>query len=104
VEHWDGTTWSVVASPNPKGGLGATLASVSQYAGAPDVWAVGEYQLNSGRERTLIEHWDGSGWAIVPSPNLKGQESALDGVSATSPGNAWATGTSETKAGAASGL
>lgn len=103
VEHWDGSTWAVVKSPNPRAGLGSTLASVT--AAAPDdVWSVGESQLKSGRERTLIEHWDGATWSVVPSPNVAGQESFLDGVSATSRRNAWATGSSQTQEGASHAL
>jgi hypothetical protein len=34
-----------------------------------DVWAVGDYYCSNGYpSRTLIEHWDGTQWSVVPSP------------------------------------
>jgi hypothetical protein len=62
VEHWDGTSWSVVPSPNPNpqgnNGLG-TVAAVS----ASDVWAAG-HQLQG----PFTEHWDGTSWSIAATP------------------------------------
>ena len=40
---------------------------------------------------TLIEHWNGTAWTQVPSPNPSG-DNVLDGVAATSASNAWAVG------------
>ena len=43
---------------------------------------------------TVIEHWNGSAWAQVPSPDSSGSAlSGLFGVSATGRHNAWAVGT-----------
>lgn len=79
VEHWNGSRWSDVDSPDV-GSLNNYLLSVS--AAAPnDIWAVGSYQLSSNQDATLIEHWDGSSWAVVPSPNPPGSTSDLYGVS-----------------------
>jgi hypothetical protein len=41
--------------------------------------------------RTLVEHWDGRSWSIVPSPNLN-DGSILRSVSAVSPTDVWAVG------------
>src|SRR5439155_14222441 len=41
--------------------------------------------------RTLIEHWTGSSWRIVPSPNV-GQESFLNSIDAISANDVWAVG------------
>src|SRR4051812_42239449 len=35
-----------------------------------DVWAVGEQRAADGVNRTLTEHWNGSSWQVVPSPNI----------------------------------
>ena len=41
------------------------VASVS----ASDVWAVGKYVTSSFHaKKTLIEHWNGKQWSVVPSP------------------------------------
>ena len=44
---------------------------------------------------TLIEHWNGSSWSIVPSVN-NGTYNHLRGVAAVSPGDVWAVGTDGT--------
>jgi len=62
IEHWDGTSWTVVPSPNPNpqgnNGLGA-VAAVS----ASDVWAAGRQLLGP-----FTEHWNGKSWDIVNTP------------------------------------
>jgi hypothetical protein len=70
VEHWNGTAWSVIPSPNgaePVNWLtGVSAASPS------DVWAVGYTNDGNGFESqsfTLTMHYDGTTWAVVPSPN-----------------------------------
>src|SRR5258706_13559452 len=68
IEHWNGTTWSVVSSPSP-GGDNNVLQAVTSLS-ATHIWAV--RRLVKTREspiQTLIEHWDGATWSIVPSPN-----------------------------------
>ena len=57
---------------------------------ASNVWAVGSFS-NGSANRTLILHWNGTGWKQVPSPH-PGIDSDLFGVAATSRGNAWAVG------------
>src|SRR5207248_9999198 len=66
LEHWDGSQWLVVPSPNPAGGSSPALGKVS--ALAPDyIWAVGFYVENATvATRTLVEFWNGLEWTIVP--------------------------------------
>src|SRR5205823_5698851 len=66
VEHWDGSKWSVVAGPNP--GRNSNSLSAIAASSATDVWAVGTYTSLDGVNRTLVERWNGSAWAVVPSP------------------------------------
>ena len=82
--------WAVVASPSvPYSSFLEGVAVVS----ANDVWAVGlNYDLNSGNQRTLVEHWDGTQWNIVPSPNVNQHDNYLTAVSAVSANNVWAVG------------
>ncbi len=92
VEHWDGTSWSIVSSPNAGSG-GNTLFSVAATS-TNDVWAVGGFDAttNSNVSRTLIEHWDGTSWSIVSSPNVGTLGSSLAGVTSISASNVWAVG------------
>src|SRR5205085_9470439 len=60
--------WNIVNSPNVGSGANALkrVAAVS----ATDVWAVGQYRdASTGSDHTLIEHWNGSQWSVVSSPN-----------------------------------
>ncbi|MHB8599988.1 MAG: beta propeller repeat protein [Ktedonobacteraceae bacterium] len=93
TEHWDGTSWQVVASPNVSG-TNSLLNSVSAVS-ATDVWAVGDDAIYRGPSNTLIEHWDGQHWRIVPSPNGstgKHRFNILWSVAAVSAQNIWAVG------------
>ncbi len=89
--HWDGTQWSIVSSPNGPGQTDNYLYAVSGVA-SDDLWAVGYYISVSGQYRTLIEHWDGSSWTIMPSPNPGAELNYLYGVEALAPDNVWAVG------------
>ena len=93
VEHWDGTSWSVVPSPNPDGARETFLSGVDAVA-TDNVWAVGEFHYSSTRARTLVEHWNGTSWRRVPSPNPAGGRygSLLTSVSAGAADSVWAVG------------
>src|SRR4029453_16569665 len=88
--------FAVVASPNASG-HDNVLYDVSVLS-STDAWAVGEYLVDGGGAlRTLIQHFDGANWTIVPSPNrLSGtdhnQTNSLRGVAAIAPNDVWAVG------------
>jgi hypothetical protein len=95
INHWDGRAWSLV-TPGvlpPEENI-AYLLSIDAIS-TNDVWAVGEsYSSSTGRTRTLIEHWDGSSWKVVPQPTLLPgyQWTVLYEVSAADPEYIWAVG------------
>jgi hypothetical protein len=90
AEHWDGTAWSEVSMPTE--GSSASLTGVTALSSS-DVWAVGSYFDDAlGRGQTLIEHWDGSSWTIVPSPNFGSDDNGLGDVTAIAANDVWATG------------
>lgn len=94
VEHWDGASWSVVSTPSTGTGTTGSLSRVSARA-ANDIWAVGDFQ-SGGASSTLAEHWDGSSWQIVSTPNPNpGHVNSLSDVVALSASEAWAVGTTE---------
>src|SRR5437588_18376 len=83
--------WSVIPSPNvaPYNNAFSGVAAIS----ANDAWAVGYGGGGTGSvKQTLVEHWNGSEWSIVPSPNSDPLANHLDGVVAVSAGDVWAVG------------
>jgi hypothetical protein len=73
IEHWDGTSWTVVPSPNvgPANVNQSNRLEGITAVSPTDIWAFGSYfQANgSGHQQTLLLHWDGTAWTIAPSPN-----------------------------------
>jgi len=91
ILHWNGVEWSVVPSPTP-GPVGyGFLFDVTAIA-ADDVWAVGDAEISIGITHTLVEHWNGSTWRAVRSPNRGELPNALGAVAAIGPDDAWAVG------------
>ncbi len=81
--------WATVDTPSRREGV---LRAVS--ARTPnDVWAVGS-QLPPGAPglRTLIQHFDGTRWRVVPSPNKFKGTNVLNGVVAIAANDVWAVG------------
>ena len=92
TEHWDGTQWTIVPSADPSGSINNNLFDVVALT-SNDVWAVGVYGPYPNL-RTLTEHWDGTAWSIVPSPNpVEDGSFYLFGAAALAPNNIWAVGT-----------
>lgn len=69
---------------------GGALTGVAA-ASPSDIWAVGVKG-----DDTLIRHWDGSAWTLVPSPNVDGASNKLAAVAVVGPDDVWAVGQSRT--------
>jgi hypothetical protein len=93
IEHWNGRAWVLVPHPNPSSGPNFAFLDGTAGTSPSDLWAVGSYQVNL-LDQTLIEHWNGTHWAIIPSPDPGGSSlnNILMAASATSSSNAWAVG------------
>jgi hypothetical protein len=87
-----GVGYSVVPSPDKYTGYNV-LYGVSASSGS-DAWAVGSLCCKPGYfgDGTLTEHWNGSTWSIVPSPDFFRIDDVLTGVADLSAGNVWAVG------------
>lgn len=88
IQHWDGNAWSFVEADQVSGNnVLDGVAAVS----ADDVWAVGSQDTHGGvgRNRALIEHWDGRSWRAVAIPDPAGTES-LAKIAAVSANDIWA--------------
>jgi hypothetical protein len=84
AEGWDGSSWTINATPNP---LGLRRASLN------DVWcpaqsactAVGSYYTSDTTVQTLAAAWNGTAWILTTPPNPTGENyDQLRGVSCTS--------------------
>jgi hypothetical protein len=95
IEHWDGTAWRVVPSPNrlttPNRNTINSLNSVTAVA-PDDIWAVGYTVSLDKPYQTLTLHWNGHVWSVVDSPNGAGSYNALNAVAAAGPNDVWAAG------------
>jgi hypothetical protein len=80
LEHWDGTTWSVVFGPGSQHPAAAGKVSSISATATDDVWA------QTGP--TSMEHWNGRRWRSVPTD----PDSTLFAVAAESSDDAWAVG------------
>ena len=91
IEHWNGSAWSVIPSPNA-GNSFNELSAVTAIS-ADDVWAVGNFvNVEPFQNRTLIEHWNGTKWSIVPGANPGASYNSLEAIAGISANNLWAVG------------
>ena len=97
AEHRAGGAWTRVPVPQPPGQQ-ALLSAVDDLSPA-SAWAVGtSFSGGSGANpagKTLIEHWNGTRWSIVPRPNPAagpGDANVLDAITGTGPNDLWAAG------------
>ena len=89
IEHFDGTAWTVMTSPNVASANNELLAI--RLLSTTDIWAVGDAKSSSTSSRALIEHYDGSSWTIVSGPLTDGL-ARLSDLLAFSANDVWAVG------------
>lgn len=93
--HWNGTAWTDV-TPSKDFFVSRFFAVTSDASGS--YWASGYEDPNkqTAVPQTLIEHWNGSTFARVPTPNYEPKGSVftnwLVGIAAESPTDIWAVG------------
>jgi hypothetical protein len=108
AERWDGSSWVVL--PTPAAGADPTLVSLSCVSPTFCV-AVGASHtpgrqyvagfLGGGKQRAVVEVWDGTGWTVQSTPLRSVRSSALLGVSCASSRFCIAVGSAGVKAAAA---
>jgi len=89
--------WQIVASPNP-GNVGDGLSGVFALA-SDNIWVTGSFASTSTStdNRTLVEHWNGKTWSVVPSlnPSPEGEGNYPDSlgiIAGSSANDIWAVG------------
>ena len=91
IERWNGSSWSIVTSPNSSPTQGNFLAGVT-CTSSSNCWAVG-YHGVGGVLQTLILRWDGSSWASFSSPNTSPtHNNQLTAVTCNSASDCWVAG------------
>ena len=93
VETWNGTSWSVVNSPNPTmpgGGESTDELFGVGVAGPGDVWAVGK-TADFSDSQSLILHWDGVQWTDMSTAD-DGPGGWLTAIEVVAPDDIWAVG------------
>jgi hypothetical protein len=101
IEQWNGNSWSIVTSPEPTNDPQFNynfLRSVTCRS-TSNCWTVG-YSFSDHAYRTLTEHWNGTAWEIIESPNTSAtQYNYLFGITCVSAFDCRATGYSTNDAG-----
>lgn len=92
IEHFDGTQWSLVSSP--QFASGSELNAIHALS-ATDIFAVGDVHSDSQQPTPLLEHFDGNSWSVVSLPQL-GRTGTLRGIAALSDSDIWVVGDSGT--------
>lgn len=87
IEHWDGTSWTVVPHPHiDVSGLSGVVA-----VSPDDVWAVGSEDVGV-ESQGLTEHWNGHAWSVVPPDDDHAITTSFSSVSGSGPDDVWAVG------------
>jgi Phosphoesterase family len=97
AEHWNGSTWTVVPTPDP-GSSGNHLYAVDAVS-PDDVWAAGQQLGAQFPDNGLVEHWDGHSWSVVPVPAATTAAVMLDGIAVTGGDTVYVAGEADSPAG-----
>lgn len=89
--HWNGGSWSVFPSLSFNNASNEVLVGIAA-ASSGDIWTAGQFYQNSV-QNTLTEHWNGSTWTLVASPNPASSSNRLSSIAVTPKGTLWAVGT-----------
>jgi hypothetical protein len=93
AEHWNGASWSIVPTPPMTGNNNNPVLTGLVALPNGDLWADGKFLISGAQQQTLTEHWDGTSWSIVSSPNARNSNNRLSGLAVTPGGTLWAVGT-----------
>jgi hypothetical protein len=92
-EHFDGTRWT--AFPLPNVGVQENALPAASMTSTGLGWAVGYFVNGRFQQQTLVEHFDGTVWSVVPSPSPGAQQNILYGVAAITDYDVWAVGAAQ---------
>lgn len=90
--HWNGAAWSVSPTRDVESAPALNILFGLDGSGTSDLWTVGYYRDSNFIDRSLLEHWNGTAWTIVPAPHHGTGHNVLQAVSAPRADHAWAVG------------
>jgi hypothetical protein len=90
---WDGSQWTDYGGlPDPESTdrfEGDAITGLS----SSNLWVIGSFlDPNTGNDRPLFEHWDGSNWTYVATSDPTAASNDLYGATAAPTGQLWAVG------------
>jgi hypothetical protein len=94
IDRWDGANWTAQQVAILPGSTTTVIYAVTATSAA-SAWAAGsDVPAASGNiDKPLIEHWNGTAWAVSASPTLHdGDIGVLTDLSTSSAADAWAVG------------
>lgn len=68
AERWTGSAWVLARPPEPGGSLASGFDGVSCVTARWCVAVGSSYIAATGKDRVLVERWNGAAWTIVPAP------------------------------------
>lgn len=99
VEHWNGVSWSIEKTSNPKSAVDNQLLAVA-CPSMTTCLAVGVSSLLDGDSKTLAERLSSGSWSTITSANVSGAiGNALTGVACAGKLNCVASGYSVNRKG-----
>ena len=90
AEHWNGRSWTQVATPTPDGTAYFEGIAATSRDNAWAVGVIGDGPAVDGSVDPLIEHWNGKSWSKADYPEPA--RGFLAGVTAISADDVWAVG------------
>jgi hypothetical protein len=92
VEQYNGTSWSIVSSPN-NGSTQHNLFTGVTCTSASACWASGYYIPTGGNAQTEVQKYNGTSWSIYTSGNPSTGGDELYALTCQSSTNCWSVGT-----------
>jgi hypothetical protein len=93
AHHFDGARWT--AFPLPNVGVEENVLLAVSMPAPGSAWAAGYFVNGKFQQQTLIEHFDGTVWSVVPSPSPGANQNIIYGIAAISDSDVWAVGGEE---------
>src|SRR6185369_811973 len=99
IEHWNGTNWTLVTTPPMPDPTSRSIFYDVTCTAASDCTAAGVQWTTaltgSAMYQTLIAHYDGASWSVVPTPNTATDvDNILSAVTCAAANDCWAVGSS----------